>query len=168
MNYFENLNKYSLFDNLTKKQIEKFHSLIKIAEYKPNELIIKEGETGDFMFLLIKGEVEITKIMTLSLNKSDEDTREKSFIRLSNKDYPFIGEMSFVQNKEKRSASVKAINNCVIGKIYNSDLTELFENNNEIGYKLMNNIARKIADDLRITNKNILKLTTALSLVLEE
>jgi CRISPR/Cas system CMR-associated protein Cmr5 small subunit len=76
--------------------------------------------------------------------------------------------MSFVQNKEKRSASVKAIDNCVIGKIYNNDLTELLENNNEIGYKLMNNIARKIANDLRITNKNILKLTTALSLVLEE
>jgi len=32
----------------------------------------------------------------------------------------------------------------------------------------MNNIARKIANDLRITNKNILKLTTALSLVLEK
>ncbi len=168
MNYFENLNKYSLFNNLTQKQIEQFHDLIEIAEYKPNNLIIKEGEDGDFMFLLLKGKVEITKVMTLSLTKSDNDTREKSFIRLDDKMYPFIGEMSYLQKNGKRSASVKAVDNCIIGKIYNKDLTNLFENNSEIGYKIMNNIAYKIANDLRITNKNILKLTTALSLVLEE
>lgn len=168
MNYFENLQKYSLFNKLTKEQINKFHSLIEIAEYNPNELIIQEGEVGNFIFLLLKGEVEITKIMTLSLTKSKKDEREKSFIKLNDKMYPFIGEMSFVQNNEKRSASVKAINSCIVGKIYNDDLKKLLENNFEIGYQVMNNISKKIANDLRTTNKNILKLTTALSLVLDE
>lgn len=168
MNYLENLNKYSLFNSLSNDQIEKFHPLIEIVEFKSNEIIIQEGEIGDFMFLLLKGEVEITKIMTLSLDKSAIDRREKSFTRLSEKDNPFIGEMNLVQKNKKRSATVKASSNCLIGKIYNNDLIKLFNNNQEIGYKVMNNIAKKIAENLRITNKNILKLTTALSLVLEE
>ena len=50
----------------------------------------------------------------------------------------------------------------------NKKLLEICKNNSEIGYKIMTNISEKLIDDLLITNKQVLKLTTAFSLLLEK
>ena len=65
----EHLLKYSLFDNLNEKEIEKFLKVIKNKTYKNNETIIKENEIGDSIMLLLNGTVSITKALTMKMNR---------------------------------------------------------------------------------------------------
>ena len=76
--------------------------------------------------------------------------------------------MSIFGTKELRTATVKAISDCKMGEISKFDLLQLCENNNKICYIVMSNICSIITDNLINANKNILKLTTAFSLILDK
>ena len=71
-------------------------------------------------------------------------------------------------NNNKRTATIKAETECEIGILYNKDLIKISENDHELGYKIMTNISKKLIDDLLITNSQVLKLTTAFSLILDK
>ena len=58
--------KVSLFKNLDEIQIKKVMKIMTITEIKKSEMITREGEPGDSMFILLKGEVEISKSLFLS------------------------------------------------------------------------------------------------------
>ncbi len=165
--YLQLLQNYFFFRGLTADEIRTFYPFMEIKCIKENEIIIREGEKGDFMFLLLEGNVEISQPLTLPMSPGARDTREKTFIRLSHESRPFIGEMSLIQPDIPRSANVKALTHCTIGFFKNSDLETLAENHPHIGAVIMKNIACKLANDLRTANQNVLKLTTALSIIME-
>ncbi len=58
--------KVSLFKNLNEVQIKKIMTIVTHSEVKKDEMITREGEIGDSMFILLKGEVEISKSLYLS------------------------------------------------------------------------------------------------------
>ena len=62
----------------------------------------------------------------------------------------------------------KALTDCEIGILYNKDLVKICQNDHEIGYKAMTNISKKLIEDLLLTNEQVLKLTTAFSLILDK
>jgi len=161
------LNEYPFFKGLSPEEIRTFYPIVQIRHYKTDEQIIHEGDTGGFMFLLLEGEVEISQALTFPLSEGSRDTREKTFICLTHENRPFIGEMSLIQPQIPRSANVKAQKPCVIGIIKNDDLEKLALQHPHIGVVIMRNIACKLANDLRTANQNVLKLTTALSLIME-
>ena len=166
----KNLGNYKLFDGIEAKDLLLFKDLIEIKSYDKDSVIITENEDGSFIFLLLEGEVEITQALTLAMDKDNNneiDTREKAFTRLSHSMHPFIGEMSLFDTNQKRSATVKALTHCSIAVINNNDLLNLCDKYMHIGYKIMQNIAKKLNSDLRQANQNVLKLTTALNFVLE-
>lgn len=170
--YLKNLNHFTLFSNLSIKQIELFRPLIDLREFKANVEIIREGDPGNSLFLLLDGDVEVSQALTLPMSRRTDkddayDSREKAFIRLSHTMNPFIGEMSLVQENAQRSATVRATSDCVLGEIKNEAMLKLCQQDHDIGFAIMRNIARKLAQDLRMANQNILKLTTALNLILE-
>ena len=95
MKYDYNLIKeYSLFDGLTQNEIEKFISLMEFKTVKDKEIIMKEGDDGDTIVLLLSGEVSITQALTLKNKKAISDNREKVLIRLDATSNPFFGEIS--------------------------------------------------------------------------
>jgi len=161
----EQLLKYSLFDNFTNKDIKKIVETIKITHYKNNEIIIKENDIGDSIMLLLEGTVSITKALTIQISSIKEP--EKEFIKLSSNQYPFFGEISIFNNNQ-RTATIKTETECKIGILYNKDLIKICQNDHEIGYKTMTNISKKLIDDLVVTNNQVLKLTTAFSLILDK
>ena len=161
-----NLSDYLLFNTLNENEISHFLKIMKINSYKKNDTIIKENEIGNSIMLLLDGSVSITKALTMHTNKNKK--REKEFIKLDSTDYPFFGEISIFKNNSKRTATIKATSNCTIGVLDKEDLITIFKDNSEIGYKVVTNISHKLIDDLLITNNQILKLTTAFSLILDD
>ena len=161
----KHLLKYSLFDNFSENEVKKFIEKIKNKSYKKNEMIITENEIGDSMMLLLKGTVSISKALTIKINEIEK--REKEFIKLNDIQHPFFGEIS-IFNDNKRTATIKAETECEIGILYNKDLIKICKNDHEIGYKIMTNISKKLIEDLLITNNQVLKLTTAFSLILDK
>ena len=79
---YNTIKEYSLFDGLTESEIEKFISLMKFKTIKDKEIIMKEGDEGDTIVLLLSGEVSITQALTLKNKKAMDDNREKVLIRL--------------------------------------------------------------------------------------
>ena len=164
-NFFKN---YSIFDGLNESEIDKFIALMKFQKVKNNEIIIKEGDNGDTIVLLLSGEVSITQALTLKSNKTIRDNREKTSIRIdSKKSHHFFGEISLFNEVDKRTATITATTECEIAILNDNDIINLCNEDHKLGYKIMKNLAEKLASSLERTNNQVLKLTTVFSLILD-
>lgn len=168
MDTLENLGKFRLFQELTNEHLEEFRRVIEVRDYPADQAIFYEGEVGDSIYILLEGKVEINQALTLQLSRGDYDTREKSIINLTGDLFPVFGEMSLLGNDDKRSATVKAITDCKIGVIMKDDFFALCSSDPELGFRVMRNVASIVTDNLIKANQNVLKLTTAFSLILEK
>ncbi|MFB0515355.1 MAG: cyclic nucleotide-binding domain-containing protein [Candidatus Neomarinimicrobiota bacterium] len=160
---------FELLADLSAKERRPFCTRLKEKHYPAGEIVFNEGDEGGAIYFLISGEVEISQALTLPMAKSSGyDSRAKSIIRLSSEDGPVFGEVSFFSNEDKRTATVKALTNCRMGLLSSEDFSYILDSNPEIGYKVMRNLTRIVCHRLVTSNKNVLKLTTALSLILEK
>ena len=168
MKYDYNIIKeYSLFDGLTESEIQKFISLMKFQTVKDSEMIMKEGDDGDTIVLLLSGEVSITQALTLKNKKAASDNREKVLIKLDATSYPFFGEISLFSEVDKRTATITATSECDVAILDDNDIINLCNKDHSLGYKIMKNLAEKLASSLETTNNQVLKLTTVFSLILD-
>ena len=113
-----------------------------------DEILIKEGTPGDKIFLLLQGEVVISKKIS--------DGSETDIATISRGE--FFGEMAIIEGRE-RSASVKCLTPCRLATLKNEDFFIIVK-----GFpRLINNIASIMAGRLResdalrtsVTEKNI-------------
>ena len=164
-NLFKN---YLIFDGLSETEIEKFIKLMTFKKVKKNEVIIKEGDDGDTIILLLSGEVSMTQALTLKNSKAISDNREKTSIKIdSKKSHHFFGEISLFNEVDKRTATITATTDCEIAILDDNEIIKLCNENHTLGYKIMKNLAEKLASSLERTNSQVLKLTTVFSLILE-
>ncbi len=159
------LAKISLFAAMDEAQIDKVVRIMRVRHYKSGDLIIREGEIGGELFILIKGSIEISKRLTLR-GTQGEDLRNKSLVRLNDRDNVFFGEMS-IFGDEQRSATVRALDATTLGVLTTGQVRRLAETEPLIGYRMFYNIGKTVADNLRRANRDILKLSTAFCLALE-
>lgn len=163
----ELLRKFQIFTDLTNGELQEFYSVLKEVKIPAGEQFITEGEEGNCIYLLMDGEVEINQALTLSMNKGESDNREKAIIKLSSATHPLFGEMSVFNEGDRRTANVMAITTCKLISIDKNNLFNICEQNPQIGFKVMKNLGRIISGNLVKANQNVLKLTTAFSLILE-
>jgi len=163
----EQLKKFTIFSDLTDDELNHFSDALKEVKMEKGQQFITEGEEGDCIYLLLEGEVQINQALTLSMNKSESDNREKAILKLSSDINPLFGEMSMFNDGDRRTANVRAETACVLVKLDKSDLYNICEKNPNIGFKVMRNLGRIISGNLVKANQNVLKLTTAFSLILE-
>tara|TARA_B100001750_G_scaffold194319_1_gene165676 strand:+ start:1730 stop:2242 length:513 start_codon:yes stop_codon:yes gene_type:complete len=164
-NFFKN---YLIFDGLNESELNKFITLMKFQKVKGDEIIIKEGDDGDTIVLLLSGEVSITQALTLKSNKTIRDNREKTSIRIdSKKSHHFFGEISLFNEVDRRTATITATTECEIAILNDNDIINLCNEDHSLGYKIMKNLAEKLASSLERTNSQVLKLTTVFSLILD-
>ena len=156
-----------LFTDLADDRLEKIRRIITEKKVAAGSVIIKEGTKGTEMFILLDGEVEVSKSLLLKVAGHGMDKGDKSLIRLTGDDFAFFGEMTLFDSNAERSASVIATSNCVLAEIGQKDFFELTESDHEIGYHVLKNLIKIISNRLEKTTKDVLKLTTALSLALE-
>jgi CRP-like cAMP-binding protein len=161
------LEKIPLFTGLTKDKLEHVRSIMTIRTITEGSSIIRENEQGHEMFILLDGEVEVSRTLLLKISGSGMDQRDKMLNKLTADDHAFFGEMGLFDEKSERSASVIAKTRCSVAVLERNSFFQLAESDKEIGYVILKNILRIISDRLDKTTKDVLKLTTALSLALE-
>lgn len=155
--------KIYLFQNLEGDEIRQVLSRTVPRDFPAGDVIIREGDPGDSLFIMQAGEVEITKQLTLVL---DEDTpKERVFIRLNAENGVYFGEMALLEN-ETRSATVTALTDCFLLELHQKDFLDLIEHNPAMGVKLLLRLAQVLSGHLRKTNQDVVKLTTALAVSL--
>ncbi|MEC7759650.1 MAG: cyclic nucleotide-binding domain-containing protein [Candidatus Neomarinimicrobiota bacterium] len=163
----EQLKKFTIFSDLTDDELNHFSDALKEVKMEKGQQFITEGEEGDCIYLLLEGEVQINQALTLSMNKSESDNREKAILKLSSDINPLFGEMSMFNEGDRRTANVRAETTCILVKLDKLDLYNICEKNPNVGFKVMRNLGRIISGNLVKANQNVLKLTTAFSLILE-
>ncbi|MFA6468096.1 MAG: cyclic nucleotide-binding domain-containing protein [Bacteroidota bacterium] len=161
------LAKIPLFTGLTREKLEKVRSIMTIKSVPEESFIIRENELGDEMYILLDGEVEVSHSLLLKSSGSGMDHRDKMLNKLTANDYAFFGEMGLFDDKSERTANVVAKTRCTIAALKREAFFQLTDSDNEVGYIILKNIVKIVSDRLSKTTKDVLKLTTALSLALE-
>lgn len=156
-----------LFTGLSNKQLEKVRAIMSVRTIPEGTYIIRENEIGKEMFILLDGEVEISRSLLLKISGSGIDHRDKLLNKLTGNDHAFFGEMGLFDEHSERSASVVATTKCTVAVLERESFFQLTESDKEIGYVILKNILKIVSDRLDKTTKDVLKLTTALSLALE-
>ena len=157
---------FIIFKDLSDSQLGEVCDKFVERSYNQDEIIFSEGDVGTSLFLLLEGEVEITQALTLDIDHSKVDNREKSLIRLNANSKTFFWEVGLIEEDGVRTATVKTTSKSLIARLSKMDFNDLTENDPILGTKLLKNIAAVLCQRLRTTNANVLKITTAFSLAL--
>lgn len=132
-----------LFEDLTKGEIKRFALLGHIENAKTGEMIIHQGEAGNSMLLLLKGELNI-------LVKNDHGTNTKIAAVAPGE---IIGEMSLLSD-ESRSASVQVEHNAQLLKIDAHVLDKVDRSYPRLAIKIRKNIAKILVRRLKTSTQN--------------
>ena len=153
MEAVEKLKKLRMFSLLKndEESLKKIESILKIEKIHEGKYIINEGEIGDKMYILFSGTVRVEG-KTVSNDKFTIAKFRDNFI---------FGESALMDN-EVRSASVFAETDCECYVINNRDFEKLCEDDPNIGYRIIKEIAKSIIERLRNTTVDKLNLISAL------
>ena len=164
---YEQLKDSKLMKDLSSEDLMSFIENIEIKTISSNEIIINEDSHGTFLVFLIDGEVSISRKMTLKQNQNDE-YQEKEILKTDSTNKPIFGEIGLFGKSHKRTATIKTLTNCTIGIIDKENFFNVCENNTTLGYQLLKNISVILSERIMDTNTNVMKLTTALCLIIEK
>ena len=156
------------FQNLSSSQIGTIKNYFTPVSFSKDKIVIEEGETGDFMLILVQGEVRVLKNMILkeaAINLPFLKDTQKVLAILDSSRYPIFGEIALLDN-DVRSASVITTRDSIFLKITRSDFMRLVSTEPELALSIVLVLGQKIAQRLRQANEDIIKLTTAMALVL--
>jgi CRP/FNR family cyclic AMP-dependent transcriptional regulator len=159
--------KIGLLSELSDEEAEAIRSIATEARVPAGEVIMREGEVGDSMYLFAEGEVLVTKNLTLKTGKRGFSQAEKSMVRLNAQYVSFFGDMAMFES-EVRSATITASTACLLYQIKRDQFEQVAAGNPLLGYKLIRRIATVLCGRVRQGNQDILKLTTALSIALSK
>jgi CRP/FNR family cyclic AMP-dependent transcriptional regulator len=161
----ETVRKASIFRDLGDEEISEVLSITTEKRVHKDDLIMQEGDEGSTMYLLLEGEVEVSKALTMKFGGEGIRKAEKVLSTLRAQDHVILGEMALVA-KEKRSASILAKTDCVLLEIRRADFMRIVETKAPLGVKVLLNLAELLAARLRHSDENVIRLTTALSIAL--
>lgn len=165
MNARATLHATPIFAGLTEEQLASVLAVAHRRTAEPGTAILREGKRGCTLFVLLSGAVEVSKRLGLPGPSEGwaDATKEKTLIRLEAPQC--FGEMGLLEDVE-RSATVTARSTCELLEITKDDFERLAEQDAVLGYRLVRNIATVLSARLRRADRDILKLTIALSLAL--
>lgn len=164
------LQETDLFKNLTSGQIQTLLSICRKVKFPENEIIMREGEMGDSLYIILEGTVEVIKSLVISDINEDDDrevVKNKVFTRIDEKSHAVFGEIALLEEC-KRTATIRANTDCILYEIRKDDFLQLVELNNPLGCRILLNLARIVSARLRKADEDTIKLTTVLSIVLRE
>jgi CRP-like cAMP-binding protein len=163
----EFLKKVNILADLTDEELNLVWSIVKRVEVPADTIILKEGELGDSMYFFVKGIANVTKSLTLKLNKASFGNVEKSMNKLDSAYVSFFGDMALFED-EPRSASITTATDCLLYEIKREEFTNLCDNYPLLGIKILRKIAIGLCGRIRRANQDVLKLSTALSIALSK
>jgi hypothetical protein len=127
------LKEIPLFKNLSLDQLEAVHQITKEVEYLPGEVILKQGERGDELYLLLRGRVRI--FTNFSLPNEDEKPEQRAVSS--------FGEMA-VLHDGTRTATVVAAERSHLLRLDGNSLRELLMQMPEISFEMFRVLVERV------------------------
>ncbi len=139
------LREIDLFKNLSEQALVEIIPLTSVVEYTPGQVVFQEGEMGDALFLILEGEVRISK------NIHGVGEEALAFLKKGS----YFGEMALVGDAQPRSASAIAAERSEMAKLERKDFIELVNANHEVGVEILWSFVTTLSARLRESNDRI-------------
>lgn len=158
----------SLFEGLAPRELDLVQPIFSPRSFPARTRVIEEGEPGREMFVLVEGKVRIIKSMILpgvdvsSLAGKDP---KKVLVTLTGEGHPFFGEMSLISDSP-RSATVETLEPSRFLVTDRDRFYDLAGREPALGCSLLSALCGRMAEMVRSSNSEVMKLTTALALLL--
>jgi CRP/FNR family cyclic AMP-dependent transcriptional regulator len=138
------LKKINLFETLVEPELEKIGKLCRPENAAKGAVIFKEGDPGDRCYIILQGEVRISKFIP--------NIGEEALAVLKAGDY--FGEMALIDNFP-RSAHAIANSDSELLSINKTELDKILILDRDLGYKLLWAFTKTLSKRLRETNEKL-------------
>ena len=136
----EKKDKLFLFSLLKVEEIEQIIPFLEVVKYKKGEILFNENDSGDFMALILSGFLEV---------KKSTEFKGRQIVIAALKEGSFVGEMSLINEKEPRSATVAAREDSEVIILNRQALDSITENYPQIGIKILKGLNQILAVRVR-------------------
>jgi CRP-like cAMP-binding protein len=123
-----------LFAGMTYQELLDVAGIVKEVTFPSDTTIIREDDIGDYMFILVEGEVLIHR-------------RSVQIGKLRSRD--FFGEISIL-DRGPRSASVTTLSNCQLLRIDQRDFWQILIDRNTLAVSMVKVLAQRLRQMLAI------------------
>lgn len=118
----------------------------KTTSFKNGQVLCQEGEIGHSMFILLKGQVEI------SINSFSDNPQSLGVMPEGS----FFGEMSLLEDKPRSATIIACSDEVIVLEVSETDFTKLLLNATSVTYRLLltlNSRLNAMLDRLNATDK---------------
>jgi CRP-like cAMP-binding protein len=112
----EILKKIPFFAQLDEASLNQIAEKVKMDYFPPEHVIFKQGDPGEIMFVIKRGQVQVIRDTTILAVLKDGD---------------FFGEMALV-SEDLRNATIKTVTDVEVMTLAKEDFIRLIETNGEI------------------------------------
>ena len=137
----------ALLEDMTADEADSLGCLMPLVRARAGQALIREGDVGDWMLLLLGGTVDVIKT-----SESGEVSRLAVI-----KQGAAVGEMSMLDSAP-RYATCMAIDDVHAGVLTRSVIARLIQDHPAIGAKLLVKLTQLLAQRLRNTSNQLVKL----------
>src|SRR5580704_815315 len=133
------LAKMPLFARLTERELLRVMQAVEAREYNDGEIVIREGDKGDELFIVLEGKVRVFR-------------GEETLTHLGPGEH--LGEMALIRSVP-RSASVSAVGHAELIAIRRQDFFEILRKEHEVAVKMLWQFLGVLADRLDATSSEL-------------
>lgn len=133
-----------IFSDLNPREIDEVEKIMHRRVYKKEEPIIRMGDPGLGMYIVVKGTVEII---------DEKNEKNRSLAKLGNGS--FFGDLALL-DESPRSASAIASEDCDIIGFFRPDFLDLIYRKPKLGIKVLFALAKTIGERLRRTDEMLM------------
>lgn len=140
----ELLRAVAIFKDLDDAELAQFAEVCKPQEYQSGEYVFREGEPGNRLFLIVSGEVRISRNIPGSGEEALAVLKPGSL----------FGEMA-VFDRSERSTDAISNGGTKVLTISRADFEMVLDFNRELAYKVLWSVVRLLSTRLRSTNDSL-------------
>lgn len=144
----ELLKEAKLFEGLLKEELEAIQKLCEACTSKKGSQVFKAGESADYLFVVVEGEIELRFEVVYS-NAAVE-------IPLDKKRKGEAFGWSALIEPHKYTLSAVAAKDCELLRLRGRDIEKLCGESNHLGYVMMNNFAKLIGMRFSVLEKALI------------
>ena len=131
----EVLQNIQLFSSLTEQELQQIADKIRIEEFGKNEIVLREEDTNEFMYIILDGQVKVVQ--------ATEDGKE--ILLAIHKTHDFFGEVSLLDGMTA-PATVQASEDSFIAFISKKDFYALLSAQSKVLEKLLEILCARLRD----------------------
>lgn len=160
--------KISLFEGFSNEWLAQVEAIFDSLHLPAGQDLIREGDPGDELFILVSGKVRITKSMLIqgmNLPIMESEDPRKVLATLDGRHYPIFGEIALL-DEDIRSATISVVEDSDFIYTNRERFFDLVRREPELGCNLFATFGKRLASTVRRNNSELIKLSTALALAL--